>query len=55
MKADNAPIDTEDDMGSLESPGSPIDSAENAATKEITNAANIINPPFLALTLRPHE
>ena len=54
-KADSAPLDTEEEIGSLESPGSPMKSLEVEVIRDIAIAAIIIILPALGLIFRPHE
>ena len=54
MKEARDPLDTEDDIGSLGSPGSAIESAKRAARTEQIIANRIRNVPVLWLIDLPH-
>ena len=49
------PLETEDEMGSLGSPGRAIESASRAARREDDMANRIRYVPFLGLIEAPHE
>ena len=54
MKEARDPLDTEDDIGSLGSPGSAMESARRAAKREADRANRIRYVPDLELTDLPH-